>query len=341
MRNSDMAMYSVKESGRNGHRFYSTEMNARLTERLDLENRLRQALERGEFVLHYQPKIDLAGGSVTGCEALLRWRHPEQGVILPGRFIGIAEETRLIVPIGAWVLQHACGQMRAWLDQGLPVVPMSVNLSVQQFDAGLPNLVAAALAEARLSPALLEIEITETVMMTNSAAHMDIMRRLERLGVGIALDDFGTGYSSLSYLREMNVDSLKIDQSFVRGLPASIGDGTIIAAIIAMAGAVRHQGGGRRGGDPGAAGGTQADALHRGPGLPVQRGAARGAIRAALPAGRIGGRVIPRPDRRAPANRCARLRPRCRRRRCGRPRSRRHGRPARAPALPSGPPTGW
>jgi EAL domain-containing protein (putative c-di-GMP-specific phosphodiesterase class I) len=165
----------------------------------------------------------------------LRWRHPDQGLIAPGRFIGIAEETRLIVPIGAWVLRRACGQVREWLDRGLPAVPVSVNLSVQQFDAGLSGLVAAALDAAKLSPALLELEITETIMMTDSVAHLDIMRRLERLGVGIALDDFGTGYSSLSYLREMNVDALKIDQSFVRKLPASAEDGTIVAAIIAMA----------------------------------------------------------------------------------------------------------
>jgi len=235
MRNSDLAMYSVKESGRNGHRYYSAEMNARLTERLGLENRLRQALERGEFDLHYQPKIELSTGRVTGCEALLRWQHPEQGMILPGRFIAIAEETRLIVPIGAWVLRRACMQVRAWIDAGMVPVPVSVNLSVQQFDAGLPEAVAAALREARVAPALIEIEITETVMMTNSAAHVDIMRRLKLLGVKIALDDFGTGYSSLSYLREMDIDALKIDQSFVRRLPGSSGDGTIVAAIIAMA----------------------------------------------------------------------------------------------------------
>jgi len=235
MRNSDLAMYSVKETGRNGHRYYSAEMNARLTERLGLENRLRQALDRGEFDLHYQPKIELISGRVTGCEALLRWQHPEQGMILPGRFIGIAEETRLIVPIGAWVLRRACMQVRAWIDGGMVPVPVSVNISVQQFDAALPDRVAAALREARVAPALIEIEITETVMMTNSAAHVDIMRRLKLMGVKIALDDFGTGYSSLSYLREMDIDALKIDQSFVRRLPASNQDGTIIAAIIAMA----------------------------------------------------------------------------------------------------------
>ena len=235
MRNSDLAMYSVKETGRNGHRYYSAEMNARLVERLGMETRLREALGRGEFNLHYQPKMDLVSGRLTGCEALLRWQHPDDGTILPGRFIGVAEESRLIVPIGNWVLRHACGQLRAWLDAGLEPVPVSVNLSVQQFDAELPGAVASALQESRLPPTLLELEITETVMMTGSAANLEIMRRLKALGVRIALDDFGTGYSSLSYLRDMEVDVLKIDQSFVRKLPGSVQDGTIVAAIIAMA----------------------------------------------------------------------------------------------------------
>ena len=235
MRNADMAMYSVKGAGRNGHQFYSAEMNTRLTERLALENQLRTALDRGEFELHYQPKINLQTGRVTGCEALLRWHHPEQGMVFPARFIGIAEESRLIVPIGAWVLKRACAQLRSWMDRGCLPIPVAVNLSVQQFDAGLPDAVAAVLAETGLDPALLEIEITETVMMSNSEAHMDIARRLKELGVRIALDDFGTGYSSLSYLRQMDVDVLKIDQSFVRELPGSAEDGNIIAAITAMA----------------------------------------------------------------------------------------------------------
>ncbi|MDB5803218.1 MAG: hypothetical protein JWN73_540 [Betaproteobacteria bacterium] len=235
MRNADLAMYGVKGAGRNGHRFYSAEMNTRLTERLDLENELRAALQRGEFELHYQPKVDLRSSRVTGCEALLRWRHPRRDMVLPAQFIGVAEESQLIVPIGAWVLRRACLQMREWLDAGLAPVPVAVNLSVQQFDAGLPDAVAAVLAEAQLPPALLEIEITETGMMSNSAAHMEVARRLKELGVRIALDDFGTGYSSLSYLRQMDIDVLKIDQSFVRELPANVEDGTIIAAITAMA----------------------------------------------------------------------------------------------------------
>ncbi|HEX4329780.1 MAG TPA: PAS domain S-box protein [Burkholderiales bacterium] len=235
MRNADLAMYSVKGGGRHGYRFYSADMNTRLTERLELENELRAALEREEFELHYQPKINLASGAVTGCEALLRWRHPRRGLILPAQFIGVAEESQLIVPIGAWVLRRACAQMRLWLDAGLAPVPVAVNLSVQQFDAGLPDAVASVLAHEYLPPALLEIEITETGMMSNSAAHMEIARRLKELGVRIALDDFGTGYSSLSYLRQMDIDVLKIDQSFVRELPGSVEDGTIIAAITAMA----------------------------------------------------------------------------------------------------------
>lgn len=236
MRNADMAMYAVKGAGRNGYQFYSAEMNTRLTERLALEDELRVALSRGEFELHYQPKVDLASGAVTGCEALLRWNHPRQGLVLPARFIGIAEESRLIVPIGAWVLRRACAQLRAWMDAGYRPVPVAINFSVQQFNADLPGQVAQVLAESRLDPALVEIEITETVMMSDSAAHMDIVRRLKAIGVRIALDDFGTGYSSLSYLRRMDVDVLKIDQSFVRELPQSAEDGSIIAAITAMAG---------------------------------------------------------------------------------------------------------
>jgi len=235
MRNSDMAMYAVKESGRNGYRFFSQDMNSRLLERLRMESLLRNALEGAQFELYYQPKIDMASGLVSGCEALLRWHHPQFGLVLPGRFIAVAEETGLIVPIGAWVLAGACRQVRRWIDRGLAPVPVAINLSVQQFDTGLPDAVAAALREARISPNLIEIEITETVMLTNSAANVDTMRRLKDLGVRIALDDFGTGYSSLSYLREMEVDMLKIDQSFVRDLPANAEDTTIVAAIIAMA----------------------------------------------------------------------------------------------------------
>ncbi|HEY4371216.1 MAG TPA: PAS domain S-box protein [Burkholderiales bacterium] len=235
MRSADLAMYSVKGAGRNGYRFYTADMNTRLTQRLELENELRGALAREEFELHYQPKFDLADGVVTGCEALLRWNHPRRGMILPGQFIGVAEESRLIVPVGAWVLRRACQQIRAWLDAGRAAVPVAVNLSVQQLDADLPEAVATALAAARVDAALLEIEITETGMMSNSAAHMEIARRLKELGVRLALDDFGTGYSSLAYLRQMDIDVLKIDQSFVRELPASAEDGTIIAAITAMA----------------------------------------------------------------------------------------------------------
>jgi len=235
MRNADMAMYAVKGAGRDGYQFYAAEMNTRLTARLALENELRVALERDQFELRYQPKIDLHSRAVTGCEALLRWHHPGQGLTLPARFIGIAEESRLIVPIGAWVMRQACVQLRDWLDRGMAAVPVAVNLSVQQFEPGLPDLVAALLREHRIDPALLEIEITETVMMSNSAAHMDIARRLKALGVRMALDDFGTGYSSLAYLRQMDIDVLKIDQSFVRELPDSVEDGSIIAAITAMA----------------------------------------------------------------------------------------------------------
>ena len=235
LRNADLAMYAAKESGRNGYRFYSPSMNQRLQERLELEEQLRGAVERGEFVLHYQPKVNFATGLVTGCEALVRWQRPGYGLWQPGRFVGAAEDARIIVPIGEWVLGSACRTLRRWIDAGLAPVPVACNLSVHQFSPALPEQLAQVLRETGVPGHLLQLEITESVMMTNAIAHLDTMRRIKALGVQIALDDFGTGYSSLSYLRHMDLDVLKIDRSFVHDLDNSADARAIVAAIVAMA----------------------------------------------------------------------------------------------------------
>ncbi len=236
LRNADLAMYAAKDAGRNGYRFFTASMNRRLQERMALEQQLRRAVERGQFALHYQPKVSFSTGLVTGCEALLRWHLPGGGMMPPGRFISVAEETGLIVPIGAWVLREACTTLRRWLDAGLVPVPVACNLSAHQFSAALPAQIAAVLRETGVPPGLLDLEITETVMMSNVAMHLDTMRQIKALGVQIALDDFGTGYSSLSYLRNMDFDVLKIDQSFVHDLDSNADARAIVAAIIAMAG---------------------------------------------------------------------------------------------------------
>ncbi len=235
LRNADLAMYAAKDAGRNGYRFFTASMNRRLQERMALEQQLRGAVERGQFALHYQPKVSFSTGLVTGCEALLRWHLPGGGMMPPGRFISVAEETGLIVPIGAWVLREACTTLRRWLDAGLAPVPVACNLSAHQFSAALPAQLAAVLRETGVPPGLLDLEITETVMMSNVAMHLDTMRQIKALGVQIALDDFGTGYSSLSYLRNMDFDVLKIDQSFVHDLDSNADARAIVAAIIAMA----------------------------------------------------------------------------------------------------------
>ena len=236
LRNADLAMYAAKDAGRSAYRFFSAGMTRRLQERMALEEQLHGAVERSEFALHYQPKVNFESGLVTGCEALLRWHLPGNGMMAPDRFIFAAEETGLIVPIGAWVLREACTTLRRWLDAGLAVVPVACNLSAHQFTPDLPERLAALLQETGVPARLLELEITETVMMNNVATHLDTMRQIKLLGVKIALDDFGTGYSSLSYLRHMDLDVLKIDRSFVHDLDTNADARAIVAAIIAMAG---------------------------------------------------------------------------------------------------------
>ena len=202
LKNADAAMYRAKEHGRNNFQFYTAEMNERVNERLALENALRRALEREEFMLHYQPKVDLQTGAIVGVEALVRWLHPEWGLVRPARFIPIAEETGLIVQIGEWVLHEACRQARAWQDAGLQPGVVAVNLSARQFRAGRPGAHGVAHPRGdRARPAQLEMELTESMVMHNAEAAIAMLQGLKSLGVTLSVDDFGTGYSSLSYLK--------------------------------------------------------------------------------------------------------------------------------------------
>jgi diguanylate cyclase (GGDEF)-like protein/PAS domain S-box-containing protein len=235
MKNADTAMYQAKDLGRQCYKFFKPAMNIRAVERQTIEEDLRQALGRKEFALYYQPKMDVSTGEVVGAEALLRWTHPERGQVAPMKFIPVAEDSGLILPIGAWVLREACGQANAWLDQGLPAIPMSINVSgVQLQDAKFLHEVLAVLGETGLAPGLLELELTESVLMHLPEHGQSLLQHLRNLGVTVSIDDFGTGYSSLSYLKRLPIDVLKIDQSFLHQMNGSP-DGTAIAiAIIRM-----------------------------------------------------------------------------------------------------------
>ena len=237
LKNADVAMYRAKEHGRNNFQFYTPEMNDLANERLALEHSLRRALERNELLLHYQPKVNLETGRIVGAEALLRWQHPEWGLIAPERFIPIAEETGLIVQIGAWVIRTACNQARLWQDAGLPPVIMSVNLSARQFrQESFVKEVTQILHETGLKPEQLEMELTESMLMHNANAAISILGGLKSLGVRLSLDDFGTGYSSLSYLSRLPIDTLKIDRSFVQHIGDQDGcdNGILAQAIISL-----------------------------------------------------------------------------------------------------------
>ena len=236
LRNADTAMYRAKDLGRNTFQLYSSEMNANFGERLTLETDLWNALERGEFVLHYQPKVDLKTGRIIGMEALLRWQHPTSGMIPPGKFIPLAEESSLIVEIGKWVLGEACAQNKAWQNDAMRYVPVAVNVSARQLhDKDLIETVRTVLQTTGLRGEWLEIELTESAVMLNADATINTMASLRGMDVGISLDDFGTGYSSLSYLKRFPVTRLKIDQSFIRDLAVDPDDAAIVRAIIAVA----------------------------------------------------------------------------------------------------------
>ncbi len=233
---ADIAMYHAKEMGRNAYRFFAEQMNADSSEYLGLRNGLRRALERNELLLHYQPQVDLRSGRVIGVEALVRWNHPEFGIVPPGRFIPVAEESGLIVPIGTWVLNEACRQAAAWRDAGLTGLVMAVNLSAAQFKRGdLLQIVTDALAASALRPDLLELELTESILISDTAKVLATVDQLKELGVKLSIDDFGTGYSCLAYLKRFRVDRLKIDQSFVRHITTDPNDAAIVQAIVQLA----------------------------------------------------------------------------------------------------------
>ena len=235
LRNADAAMYHAKSAGKNGYSFFDVSMNSNARQQLQLLQDLRQALEQGQFRLHYQPKFDAQACQPIGAEALLRWEHPQQGLLLPDRFIGLAEKTGLIIPIGEWVLDEACRQMRQWLDQGHLGWRMAVNLSAIQFcHAGLVESVARALSENGLPANCLTLEITETTAMHDADASLTVLQRLSDMGVDLSIDDFGTGYSSLMYLKRLPANELKIDRGFVRDLEQDSDDAAIVSAIVAL-----------------------------------------------------------------------------------------------------------
>lgn len=241
MRNADAAMYRAKSEGRNGMQFYSSDMNAASLGELLLENQLRGALERHELELHYQPRVDALNRRLQSLESLLRWRHPELGLVMPDRFIAMAEESGLIAPIGQWVMDAACAQIRAWQDAGLQPVPVSVNLSAIQFSRqDVPDLISDALSRHGIDPKYIELELTESVLMRDMQHTTRMINQLRQIGVRLAIDDFGTGYSSLGYLRLFDVDTMKIDRSFIHDIRPGGPDAKIVAAVIALGHSLGH-----------------------------------------------------------------------------------------------------
>jgi diguanylate cyclase (GGDEF)-like protein len=236
IRNTDTAMYQAKGKGKNAYERFHPELNQRVQKRLAVETSLRKALERGELMLYYQPQVSLRDGRLVGLEALLRWNHPELGLVSPAEFIPVAEDSGLIVPIGRWVLRAACLQVAAWRDAGLGTVNVSVNLSARQTrDSHLVHDILDALRAAGMPPGQLELEITESVLMDNVHANVDLLHRLQTEGIRLSIDDFGTGYSSMAYLKRFPIDQVKIDRTFVRDIPGDGDDEAITTAIIAMA----------------------------------------------------------------------------------------------------------
>ncbi len=236
VRHTDMAMYRSKSLGRGTYSFFSDDLNAAVTARLSLEGALRRATERKEFLLHFQPKACLRTGAITGVEALLRWHCPGQGLVPPDRFISVLEDTGMILPVGAWVIRAACAQLNEWDRMGLPPLRMAVNLSARQFrHLYLASMIEDTLRENEIEPGRLEIELTESLLMEDNETNRGMLQSFSRMGVRLAIDDFGTGHSSLSYLKRFNIDTLKIDKSFVQSLPSSGEDLAISTAVIAMA----------------------------------------------------------------------------------------------------------
>ncbi len=236
LKHADLAMYQAKGLDRNNFQFFSREMNNIVLERMMLENSMRKGLERGEFFLVYQPQVDARTGSIFGMEALLRWQHPDLGLLLPDKFINLAEENGLIIPLGEWVLRCACRQNKAWQEEGLPPVCVAVNLSAKQFGQyHLDELVAATLLETGLDPEWLELELTESMLMKDIEQNATLLKKFKEMGISLAIDDFGTGYSSLSYLKNFPISRLKIDRSFVQDITTNPDDAAIARIIIDIA----------------------------------------------------------------------------------------------------------
>lgn len=242
IQHADTAMSHAKARGGNSYHFYSADMNLTASQRLTMETQLRRALERDEFVLHYQPQVSLHSGRIIGMEALLRWQHPERGLVAPGEFISLLEETGLIVSVGEWVLRSACAQNSAWLAAGLPPLRVAVNLSARQFrQSGLAAVVSQALMDAGLAPECLELEVTESIMIQDLQATITTLHQLHALGIQISIDDFGTGYSSLSYLKRLPISKIKIDQSFIRDICSDPDDSAIAHAVISLGHSLKMQ----------------------------------------------------------------------------------------------------
>jgi len=242
MKNADTAMYQAKGNGPNSYQFYNKQMNVRATERQVVEADLNRALERHEFVLHYQPKVSLETGEIAGAEALIRWLHPDRGLVSPAEFIPIAEECGLILPIGQWVLRETCRQVREWIDSGLRAPPVAVNVSSLEFRSeGFLEGLRVVLKDSGLDPCYLDLELTESALMRHAKSTVAVLTELKSLGVRLSLDDFGTGYSSLGYLKWLPIDSLKIDQSFVRKITIDTDDATLVSTMIAMAKALKKR----------------------------------------------------------------------------------------------------
>jgi EAL domain-containing protein (putative c-di-GMP-specific phosphodiesterase class I) len=240
IKNADAAMYGAKDCGRSNFQFFAEDMNTQAAERLTLQNSLRLALDKKELFLVYQPQMDIATGKATGLEALLRWQHPELGLVPPDKFIRIAENSGLIVPIGEWVLRTACSQARKWQDEGLPAVKVAVNVSAVQFrQERFCELIRRVLHETGLAAKYLELELTESVLLAHADMMLSVVHGLRAMGVTLAIDDFGTGYSNFTSLREFGVSKLKIDRSFIRDVAVSSDDAAITAAIISMAKSLR------------------------------------------------------------------------------------------------------
>jgi predicted signal transduction protein with EAL and GGDEF domain len=236
LRNAGAALYRAKKQGGNNHQFYAADMNALARKRLALEGGMRRAIQNGEFVTYYQPVLDLVSGEVVGSEALVRWQHPELGLLVPAKFIGLAEDTGLIRDIGDFVLRDACARTRAWQDRGFGRLRIAVNISARHFqDNNFLGRLVDILGETKLDPAYLELELTETSVMENTERAIKLLEQIRSWGIRVAIDDFGTGYSSLSYLKSLPIDTVKLDRSFVKGATSDPDDAALVMAIVTLA----------------------------------------------------------------------------------------------------------